>query len=97
MHYLHSNGIVHRDLKPQNILISEGTGKIADFGVSVIVGENDLLDNTQGTYLFMPPEACDKDQVKKGYSGKAADIWSLGVTFYSFTFLDVPFKGESLS
>lgn len=43
----------------------------------------------------MPPEACDKDQVKKGYSGKRADIWSLGVTFYSFTFLDVPFKGES--
>lgn len=44
----------------------------------------------------MPPEACNKDQVKKGYSGKAADIWSLGITFYAFTFLTVPFLGESI-
>jgi [calcium/calmodulin-dependent protein kinase] kinase len=44
----------------------------------------------------MPPEACDKDKVKDGYSGKAADIWALGITFYAFVYLDVPFTGSSI-
>lgn len=32
----------------------------------------------------------------KGFSGKAADIWALGVTFYAFTFLILPFDDSSL-
>lgn len=44
----------------------------------------------------MPPEACSVSEVKKGYSGKAADIWGLGVTFFCFIFLEVPFNGDSL-
>jgi [calcium/calmodulin-dependent protein kinase] kinase len=76
--------------------MSGGRALIADFGVSLIVGDHDLLDNTQGTYHFMPPEACDKDQVKKGYSGKSADVWALGVTFYCFIYLQVPFTGDNL-
>ena len=31
---LHRNGIFHADLKPENILISDGTAKLADFGLS---------------------------------------------------------------
>lgn len=76
--------------------MSEGKAMIADFGVSLIMGALDVLDNTQGTYHFMPPEACSVDQVKKGYSGKAADIWSLGVSFFCFTYLRVPFNGDTL-
>ncbi|CAD8082598.1 unnamed protein product [Paramecium sonneborni] len=95
--FLHKNKIVHRDLKPQNVLMSGKTAKIADFGVSQVVGsKNDVLDNTQGTYYFMPPEACDKETAKDGYSGKAADIWALGITFFAFTYLSVPFTGDSI-
>ncbi|HTQ41862.1 MAG TPA: serine/threonine-protein kinase [Polyangiaceae bacterium] len=40
---VHARGIVHRDLKPANVLIEEGpdgpTAKIADFGVSLLVGD----------------------------------------------------------
>jgi len=41
----------------------------------------------------MAPEMFDPDKCKS-YSGKAADIWALGVTFYCFTFLIVPFDGD---
>lgn len=34
--------------------------------------------------------------IEKGYSGKAADIWSLGVTFYAFHFLQLPFFHETM-
>jgi [calcium/calmodulin-dependent protein kinase] kinase len=29
------------------------------------------------------------------YSGKAADIWALGVTLYGFVFNKLPFNGET--
>lgn len=71
---------------------------LADFGVSNIVNEDgsDKMKYTAGTYHFMSPESCNPFVKKKGYSGKKADVWALGVTLFSFTFLDVPFKGEDI-
>ena len=43
----------------------------------------------------MSPES-QAAMASKGFSGKAADIWALGVTFYAFTFLELPFDDENL-
>jgi [calcium/calmodulin-dependent protein kinase] kinase len=73
----------------------DGKAKITDFGVSTIIRDGDLLNNNQGTYHFMAPETLSAEK-NQGYSGRAADLWSLGVTFFAFTFLAVPFNGDSV-
>ena len=77
---------------------SEGRAKLADFGVSTLIdNENDdKMKNMAGTYQFMSPETLSSKS-KKGYSGKTADIWSLGITFYSFHYLELPFYASSLN
>jgi len=72
-------------------LDKNGNCKIGDFGVSAIVGDNDKLVKTEGTYQFMCPESIGKDGNKKGYSGKAADIWAMGLCFYCCIYGKLPF------
>lgn len=91
------NHIIHRDIKPQNILFDEVDHvKIADFGQSILFEDNDRTNAAEGTYWFMAPELLDETCKNTGVSGKACDIWSLGVTFFVFAFFEVPFYGENI-
>ncbi|XP_045152685.1 calcium/calmodulin-dependent protein kinase kinase 2 isoform X2 [Echinops telfairi] len=89
--YLHYQKIVHRDIKPSNLLVGEdGHIKIADFGVSnEFKGSDALLSNTVGTPAFMAPESLS--ETRKIFSGKALDVWAMGVTLYCFVFGQCPF------
>ncbi|XP_041657572.1 calcium/calmodulin-dependent protein kinase kinase 1 isoform X2 [Cheilinus undulatus] len=89
--YLHYQKIVHRDIKPSNLLLGDdGHVKIADFGVSNQFEGNDaLLSGTAGTPAFMAPETLS--DTRKSFSGKALDVWAMGVTLYCFVFGKCPF------
>lgn len=92
--YLHHHNVVHRDIKPANILKSSeaGTGycAIADFGVSLLCENgDDATGGNVGTLPFKPPEAHDARGGQ--YSGKAADVWSLGVTLFQVVYGELPF------
>lgn len=92
--YLHYHRIIHRDIKPSNLLLGDdGHVKIADFGVSrEFEGTDALLSGTAGTPAFMAPETMtDHEQT---FSGKALDLWAMGITLYCFVFGKCPFYDE---
>lgn len=75
------NKIMHRDFKLANILIHDGEIKIADFGFSKLLNNEEFTETMLGSPLNMAPEVLGGTQ----YNTKA-DIWSIGTCFYELLF-----------
>eukprot|EP00357_Protocruzia_adherens_P016342 CAMPEP_0115019946 /NCGR_PEP_ID=MMETSP0216-20121206/29784_1 /TAXON_ID=223996 /ORGANISM="Protocruzia adherens, Strain Boccale" /LENGTH=753 /DNA_ID=CAMNT_0002391589 /DNA_START=207 /DNA_END=2468 /DNA_ORIENTATION=+ len=93
--YLHQCGIIHRDLKPENILLQETDGnitaKIADFGLSKLIGPKESLNVPCGTLSYVAPE-----MIEMNYSF-SADIWSMGCILYLLLRGKLPIEAKDKS
>ena len=72
--HLHLNSLLHRDLTSNNILLSRGTAKITDFGMSKLA-EFQPTTLCPGNPVYMPPEALNEPP---SYTDKL-DVFSFGV------------------
>ncbi|XP_039115493.1 mitogen-activated protein kinase kinase kinase 1-like [Dioscorea cayenensis subsp. rotundata] len=86
--YLHDRNVVHRDIKCANILVSSnGSVKLADFGLAKEITKLNVLKSCKGSVYWMAPEVVNP---KSSY-GTAADIWSLGCTVLEMLTRQVPY------
>ena len=84
LHYIHTlpERIVHFDIKPDNILLmSDGTIKVADFGLSLKTAGLQVLHHW-GTVTYTAPENFDHHTVL----GPKSDIFSVGAIAYELVF-----------
>ena len=94
---VHAQGIIHRDLKPDNCLITQDDVlKIVDFGVSEMFDKKSDMSTSKsaGSPAFQPPELCVAGH--GNVSGRAVDIWSMGVTLYCLMYGRIPFEKHSM-
>src|SRR5207237_1559649 len=81
--------MLHRDLKPDNILMDGDTPKIADFGLSKLVGAATRSVTFKGgqQVFYMAPEGWkfDKNEIQ-------IDMYALGIVLYEIAALKYPYK-----
>jgi serine/threonine protein kinase len=90
--YIHYNQIAHLDIKLNNFFVKDKVPNIVlgDFGLSVRLND-EKITSYAGTLEYIAPEIFKRIP----YYGKVADIWSLGVCFYTLLFDKFPFKGNN--
>lgn len=94
--YLHSINVAHRDLKLDNIVLTqEFEPKLVDFGLShqALTDDDNYRRTFCGTLEYVAPEIF----LHKYYDGRKADIWSLGICYYSMLTCQYPWKGSDKS
>ena len=98
--YAHRHGVVHRDIKPDNVLLSEGTAVVTDFGIAKAIsaartdsGQATLtqIGTSIGTPAYMSPEQAAGDP---GVDHRA-DIYSLGAMAYELITGQAMFAGRT--
>ncbi len=98
----HSLGIIHRDLKPKNLFLTQRLNgeplvKVLDFGVSKIIGTEEL-SLTATTQVLGSPSYMSPEQLRASRDvDQRTDIWALGSILYELLTGSVPFPATTLT
>ena len=73
---VHDAGLIHRDVSADNIILTDGSAKLIDFGAAVSASVKRHIIELKRHYA--PPEQYEKDTA----IDKRADVYSSGATLY---------------
>jgi len=93
--YASERGIVHRDLKPDNILLSAGHARVADFGIAAAMGsaaKERLTDagSFMGTMEYLSPEQATGESLDS-----RSDVYAVAVMVFEMLTGEPPFTGPN--
>lgn len=98
--HAHTEGLVHRDFKPENVIVTVRGGvevaRIVDFGIAVPEDGESSRITTEGIILGTPAYMSPEQATGKALDGRA-DLFALGVMFYTMVAGVGPFDGEPLA
>ena len=92
LQYLRKLGVLHRDIKPDNILLKDGTVKLADFGSARFVDRPGRMSTYVGTRWYRAPEML-LGSTDYGYP---SDIWAVGAVLGEMYAMEPVFIGSSV-
>ncbi|KAL8558234.1 hypothetical protein ACOMHN_040933 [Nucella lapillus] len=92
--HCHDNGVVLRDLKLRKFVFQDEARtslQLEGLEDAVVLSEDDqdVLRDKHGCPAYVSPEILTANET--GYSGKSADVWSLGVMLYTMLVGRYPF------
>jgi serine/threonine protein kinase len=97
--YFHSCNVVHRDLKPSNLFVGlAGSVKILDFGLAKMIDHQKGRTGhglTTTRFPFMTIAYASPEQLSGSLSGRASDIYALGLICYELLTGSRPFSRGS--
>ncbi|MDO5618466.1 protein kinase domain-containing protein [Kocuria sp.] len=86
----HRAGLIHRDIKPENVLMrTDGTVKVADFGLSRGADQHTTTGAVLGTVAYAAPELVLEQPV-----GTRSDVYSVGILLWEMLAGRRPFTGN---
>lgn len=99
--FAHGRGVVHRDIKPDNVLLSEGSATVTDFGIAKAISASQKASPvgatltkagmSVGTPTYMAPEQAAGD----ASTDHRADLYAFGAMAYEMLAGRPPFVSDS--
>ncbi len=90
----HASGLIHRDVKPENVILNtNGTVKVADFGLARAVSSQTMTSSSGlllGTVAYLSPEL-----VERGVADARSDVYAAGLVLFEMLTGTKAFTGET--
>ncbi len=94
--YAHAQHVIHRDVKPENIMLHEGEAMVADFGIALVLGQDNSGRITEGGFAVGTPAYMSPEQsLGESTVDARSDVYSLACVLYEMLAGEPPYTAPN--